>query len=190
MNLPASRCVVRLTEDAVTDLFRMKRKDPSILCAVFKKMLLLERSPLAGEPLLGALVGFRKLVVGDRHYRIVWRVKEEPGGSTVLEISEVWAVGVRSDSEVYEEMKERIAQLRTGGGPEAKPLADVISSMGRLFQDISVSEEPSPPSSRPAWLKHSLSEELRLSDEQIDGLSESEAKQLIMAKWSGQGPEY
>lgn len=87
-------------------------------------------------------------------------------------------------------MKERIAQLRTRGGPETKSLADVISSMGRLFQDISVSEEPSPPSSLPAWLKHALSEELRLSDEQIDGLSESEAKQLIMAKWSGQGPEY
>lgn len=87
-------------------------------------------------------------------------------------------------------MKERIAQLRTGGGPETKPLADVISSTGRLFQDISVSEEHSPPSSLPAWLKRALSEELRLSDEQIDGLSESEAKQLIMAKWSGQGPEY
>lgn len=187
MNLPDSHCVVRLTEDAVSDLFRLKKKDPSILRAVFKKMLLLERSPLAGEPLLGALVGFRKLVVGDRHYRIVWRVKEEPGGPTVLEISEVWAVGVRSDSEVYEEMKGRIAKLRSDGGPEIKPLADVISGMGRLFQDISVNEEPPPPSSLPEWLRRGLSEELNLSAEEIEGLSESEAKQLIMAKWSDQG---
>lgn len=72
MNQPQDRlCIVRLTEDAVSDLHRLHKKDPQIVRSVFKKMLLLEKSPEAGEPLLGALVGFRKLVVGDRDWRIV-----------------------------------------------------------------------------------------------------------------------
>ena len=67
-------CVVRLSEDAIADLHRLGKKDPHIVRTVFKKMLLLERSTNAGEPLLGALLGFRKLIVGDRDWRIVWRV--------------------------------------------------------------------------------------------------------------------
>ena len=71
MDSSSPRCRVRLTEDAVSDLYRLQKKDPRIVRDVFKKMLLLERAADAGEPLLGALVGFRKLVVGDRDYRIV-----------------------------------------------------------------------------------------------------------------------
>ena len=63
---PQRACVVRLTEDAVADLHRLGKKDPQIVRTVLKKMLLLERSTNAGEPLLGASIGFRKLVVGDR----------------------------------------------------------------------------------------------------------------------------
>jgi mRNA interferase RelE/StbE len=55
------------------------------------KMPLLERDPVAGEPLLGDLVGGRKLVVGDRARRVVWRVREPVPGHTVVEVAEVWA---------------------------------------------------------------------------------------------------
>ena len=83
---------VRLTDDAVEDLLRLKRKDPQIVRAVLKKMLLLARSPKAGEPLLGSLVGFRKLVVGNRDYRIIWRETRDVDQTPVLVIAEVWAV--------------------------------------------------------------------------------------------------
>ena len=117
---PQRACVVRLTEDAIADLHRLGKKDPEIVRAVFKKMLLLERSPDAGEPLLGALVGFRKLVVGDRHWRIVWRVTADTDGTPILDISEIWAVGARSDSEIYEELKARVARI--GDDPKLQPL--------------------------------------------------------------------
>jgi mRNA interferase RelE/StbE len=37
----------------MADLYRLQKKDPRILRDVFAQMLLLERSPNAGEPLLG-----------------------------------------------------------------------------------------------------------------------------------------
>ena len=87
----APRAVVRLTEDAIADLHRLHRKDPQIVRWAFKKMLLLERSVDAGEPLLGDLIGFRKLVVGDRDWRIVWRTTTDTVGATVIDVAEVWA---------------------------------------------------------------------------------------------------
>ncbi len=45
-------CRVRLTEDAVADLQRLEKKSPQIVRDVFAKMLLLEPSNQAGEPLL------------------------------------------------------------------------------------------------------------------------------------------
>ncbi|MGH3684006.1 MAG: type II toxin-antitoxin system RelE family toxin [Pseudonocardiaceae bacterium] len=47
-----------------------------------------------GSKLSGNLTTFRKLVVGDRGYRIVYRV--DPDGSVVV----VWVIGRRSDDEV------------------------------------------------------------------------------------------
>lgn len=187
MSLPPSDCVVRLTEDAVSDLYRLQRKEPRVVRAVFKKMLLLERSPLAGQPLLGALVGFRKLVVGNRHYRIVWRVTHEDSGTRVLEISEVWALGARSDAEVYEEMKARVATLRSEDRPELHSLADVIEKMGRLYEDLEAVREPVEPDTKPEWLTKALEVELHLSPDEIAELSEEEAKQRIMEYWSSKG---
>ncbi len=54
-----TRAYVRLIDPAVEDLARLVRLDPQVLRQVLKKLLLLERNPEAGEPLLGALVGFR-----------------------------------------------------------------------------------------------------------------------------------
>jgi mRNA interferase RelE/StbE len=82
---------VRLTEPAIDDLHALARKDPQIVRWCLKKMLLLERDPMAGEPLLGGLIGFRRLVVSDRHWRIVWRVVEDDASGTLVDIAEVWA---------------------------------------------------------------------------------------------------
>jgi len=62
--------------------------------------LLLERDADAGGPLLVQLVGWRKLTVGARDWRIVWRVTTDGAGVPTITIAEVWAVGARSDAQV------------------------------------------------------------------------------------------
>lgn len=179
---PGRRCVVRLTDGAVDDLRRLHKKDPRIVRAAFTKMLLLERSPDAGEPLLGPLVGFRKLVVGDRDWRIIWRVTRDADGTTVLEVSEVWAVGARADSEVYAELRERLERM--GDAPELRPLAAVVASMGRLYESTPVTPEPAPAPDLPPWLQTALRAELHLTDQEIAGLSPLGAQLLLTQHWS------
>ena len=101
MTQPNRQGKVRITDDAIGDLKRLMKRDPQIVRLLLRRMLLLERSPYAGKPLVGALIGFRKLVAGNRHYRIVWRVATDDGQTAILEIAEVWAAGIRSDGEVY-----------------------------------------------------------------------------------------
>lgn len=177
------RARVRLTDDAVSDLRRLQKKDPQIVREVFKKMLLLERSPHAGKPLLGTLVGFRKLVVGDRDYRIVWRETTDDAHLPVLDIAEIWAVGARADSEVYEEMTQRVNQLKQSGHPQARALTAVISDMGRLYGGVSASPEPAVVPDFPGWLVQALRENLQLSPESISRLSQDEAQQLLAKHW-------
>lgn len=177
-------CVVRLTEDAIEDLYRLGKKDPSIVRAVFKKMLLLERATDAGEPLLGALVGFRKLVVGDRDWRIVWRVSEDASGVPVLDVSEVWAVGARSDNEVYLELKARVDRM--GDDPKLQPLKDVITRMGRLYESVAAAAEPETEAIMSDWLVVALREQLNLDTKQISTLSEQSGQELLMRYWSSQ----
>lgn len=175
-------CIVRLTEDAVSDLHRLHMKDPQIVRAVFKKMLLLENSPEAGEPLLGALVGFRKLVVGDRDWRIVWRITEDASGMTILDISEIWAVGARSDGEVYDELTSRVARM--GNSPKIRPLKDVIIQMCRLYESVEATAEPARAPSLPEWMISALKDQLHLSDREIFGLTEQQGQEQLMAYWS------
>lgn len=175
-------CIVRLTEDAVSDLYRLHKKDPQIVRAVFKKMLLLEKSPEAGEPLLGALVGFRKLVVGDRDWRIVWRITEDASGMPILDISEIWAVGARSDGEVYEELTSRVARM--GNNPKIRPLKDVIVQMGRLYESVEATAEPDRAPSLPEWMISALKDQLQLSDREILGLTEQQGQERLMTYWS------
>ena len=66
---PQPAAYVRLTEPALNDLQGLARAAPLALKWPLKKMLLLERDPNAGDPLLGGLIGWRKLVVGDRDWR-------------------------------------------------------------------------------------------------------------------------
>lgn len=183
MKQPQKRlCIVRLTEDAVADLYRLRKKDPSILRAVFKKMLLLEHSPTAGEPLLGALVGFRKLVVGDRDWRIVWRITVDATGTPILDISEVWAVGARSDGAVYDELTSRVARM--GDDPKIQPLKDVIIQMGRLYESVEATAEPSRTPRIPGWMETALKDQLHLSAQDISTLTEPQAQKLLMEHWS------
>jgi mRNA interferase RelE/StbE len=143
------RAFVRLTEAAVEDLRALNRLDPQIVRWALKKMLLLERDPMAGEPLVGHLIGFRKLIVSNRTWRIIWRVTTDDVGRTVVDIAEVWAVGARSDGDVYAEMRERLA--RAGSAPHLLSLRAAVDELARATWDVAPAIEPEP-SELPEWL--------------------------------------
>jgi mRNA interferase RelE/StbE len=134
-------------------------------------MLLLERNPEAGEPLVGNLVGFRKLTVGDRDWRIVWRVTHEASGRVVVNIAEVWAAGARADAKVYAEMTARIASLPAG--PTTEALSDFVERLAIV--GIVARPEPASPAELPSWLSRNLRDLVGLTTETIDGLTLEEA---------------
>ncbi len=165
---------VVFTEPALEDLRRFQASAPSVLPLLLKKLLLLERNPYAGEPLLGCLIGYRKIVVGNRHWRIVWRVIEDASGETTIEIAEVWAVGARADSEVYSEVRKRIEKL--GSTPETVAIA---STVARLSRGVDVIERPDPVEDPvPTWLSVRLTEQVGLTAMQISQMSGEQAMKL------------
>lgn len=93
--------VVRLLPEARDDIAGL---DGSVRRLVFKKLMQLRTSPQQqGKPLGGELTGLRKLVVGDRQYRIVFEV--EASGDVAV----VWVIAGRADGECYELAKARLA---------------------------------------------------------------------------------
>ena len=97
---------VKLLPEAVDDLKALDGSARTIVLAGIKK---LRTDPaLRGEPLgsksSGNLTGWRKLVVGNRTYRIVYQVHED--GTVAV----VWVIGNRSDNEVYDEAMARLTR--------------------------------------------------------------------------------
>lgn len=143
---PSSGAEVWLTDPAVADLHRL---DGAPLVWALKKMLLLETDPQAGKPLLGSLIGYRKLVVGNRDWRIVWRVLSDERGALTIEVAEVWAVGARSDGEVYAEMTERVSSL--GDSPVRRSLSAILDEQGLQATPVTLAQSRPEP-----WLVERL----------------------------------
>ena len=176
----AQRTVVRFTDAAVSDLELLARKgDPQVVRWALKKCLLLERDPEAGEALRGPLIGYRKIVVGDRDWRVVWRVTHDDSGRPVVDVAEVWAVGARSDSEVYAEMETRVASLPVS--PATVPLAEAIARLGKISQGLAgASAEPEPPDDQavPGWLVHVLTNVVGMPRAEVQRLTADQAKDV------------
>lgn len=167
---PGQPAEVWLTDPAVEDL---RRLDGAVLVWALKKMLLLESNPRAGEPLLGRLIGYRKLVVRHRDWRIVWRTTTNDRGGVVIEIAEVWAVGARADSEVYAEMARRVAMMVAQ--PAKRPLAHVVEALGKAAKGVT----PRPPYELPPtpepWLVDLLVRTVGLERATVEAMTVEEA---------------
>ena len=106
---------VELIDEAVDDLVRYAKSGN--LLQFLKKLLRLEEvGNDAGLPLGRDLAGWRKIVVGDRNWRILFTMNRDETAATV------WVIGDRRDSECYEEAQRRLAALGAGG-PHAASLA-------------------------------------------------------------------
>lgn len=169
----ADRVVVRLIEPAFDDLRALLRLDPQIVRWAVKKMLLLERNPEAGAELHGMLIGWRKLTVSNRDWRIIWRVTSDESGTVVVDVAEVWAVGARADSEVYEEMRSRVATLPAA--PKTVALAEVIERLGKAATGLSATPEPATADPVPDWLINRLTHQVGLAPDTVARMSLQEA---------------
>jgi mRNA interferase RelE/StbE len=156
---------IRFTNDAIDDL---RRLGPEIVPKILKKILILETNTQAGQPLGGELTGFRKLVVGDNTWRIVYRVE-----AGVVEICEIWAVGARADAEVY---AEAIARVRAAAAtrPALAALAQVIERLGRLAEGVHVTTS-SPAEPVPDWLADRLIYTVRVPREEVAAMDLQQA---------------
>jgi mRNA interferase RelE/StbE len=78
---------VELLDDAVVDLAR--QAESGKLKLFFKKLLEIgQKGAEAGEPLGRDLVGWRKITVGNRNWRIVFRVDRDEAVATICVISD------------------------------------------------------------------------------------------------------
>jgi mRNA interferase RelE/StbE len=152
---------VRFLDPAVEDLQRLS---PDVVKRVLKKVLLLEHNPQAGAPLGGPLTGYRKLVVGNRDWRVVYR--ETADGD--VEVCEIWAIGARADEEVYREAAARVATMVPG--PTAHALAQVLARLGQA--PPAEAPEPLPP-----WLIDRLVHTAGLPAPEVAKMTPDEALQ-------------
>lgn len=111
---------VELLDDAVVDLAR--QAESGKLKLFFKKLLEIEQKGSdAGEPLGRDLVGWRKITVGNRNWRIVFRVDRDEAIATVC------VIGDREDGICYEEAKRRADRAQDNDA------ASLAESMMTLF---------------------------------------------------------
>lgn len=163
---------IQFTAAAIDDL---RRVGPDAVPKVLKKVLLLEENPEAGHPLGGELTGFRKLVVGRNTWRIVYRVDDNKN----ICICEVWAVGARSDAEVYAEATARVNSAQRLK-PELVELSKVIEQLGRLTGDAVVEKKASR-QPVPDWLSERLIFTAGMRPEEVAALDLEEAVDLWTA---------
>jgi mRNA interferase RelE/StbE len=110
---------VELIDEAVGDLAGFAESGK--LKQFFKKLIEIEaHGSKAGESLGRQLVGFRKLTVGNRNWRIVFRVDADETVATVC------VVGDREDAACYEEAKRRAAAVKDA---DAMSLAESMMSV-------------------------------------------------------------
>lgn len=105
---------VELLDEAVVDLAGLVEGGHQK--QFFRKLLYIEEhGSKAGEPLMRELAGWRKVIVGNRDWRIVFRVDNDERVATVC------VIGNREDGECYEEAKRRADDAENA---EASSLAE------------------------------------------------------------------
>ena len=96
---------VELIDEAIVDLADLA--ESGNLKLFLKKLLEIEANgSKAGEPLGRGLVGWRKITVGNRNWRIVFRVDEDET------VAMVCVIGDREDAACYEEAERRVQQIK------------------------------------------------------------------------------
>src|SRR6266487_3523557 len=114
---------VELIAEAVEDLIR--HAETGNLALFLKKLIRLEEvGKDAGLPLGGGLTGWRKIVVGDRNWRIIFTTDPQERVATV------WVIGDRDDAACYEAAQRRVRAFGKAH-PQAASLAAVMFQLSQ-----------------------------------------------------------
>ncbi len=109
---------VELIDEAVEDLARYA--ETGNLPLFLRRLLRLEEvGKDAGLPLGAGLTGWRKIVVGDRNWRIIFTMNHAETVATV------WVIGDRDDAACYQSAYRRVQALASSQ-PHAASLASVM----------------------------------------------------------------
>ena len=114
---------VELTEDAEADLEHLATS--GMIKAFLAKLIKLEEDGVqVGRPLGRGLTNWRKIVVGDRQWRIVFLTDSDETVATV------WVMRDRDDEECYREAERRLKRAEAQSPATrslAAALADIIA---------------------------------------------------------------
>ena len=109
---------VEFSDAAAADLLGYRHHEA--LPLILKKLLRLEQEGAAvGLPLSRDLSGWRKIVVGNRDWRILFRMNYDNTVATV------YVIGDHADDAVYDEAQQRVRSLLSSNEP-AQSLAAVL----------------------------------------------------------------
>jgi mRNA interferase RelE/StbE len=113
---------VELIDEAVVDLADLA--EGGNLKQFFRELVEIEANgSQAGEPLGQNLVGWRKITVGNRNWRIVFRVNDDETVATIC------VVGDREDAACYEEAQRRAEQVKDADATSlAASMMDLIGT--------------------------------------------------------------
>lgn len=118
---------VELIDEAVEDLARYAETD--VFPRLLAKLIRLEEvGKDAGQPLGRDLTGWRKIVVGDRDWRIIFTMNRDET------IATVWVIGDRADAACYEEAQRRVQALAKDQ-PHAASLAATMFQLSQARKD-------------------------------------------------------
>jgi mRNA interferase RelE/StbE len=110
---------VQLIDDALADLEKLAESGKKK--AFLKKLLEIEQKGSAAGVALGRdLAGWRKITVGDRNWRIIFRVNPEETVATVC------VIGDREDEACYEEAQKRAEDVEDA---DAMSLAEAMMEL-------------------------------------------------------------
>lgn len=149
-------------DDALDDL---RRVGPSNVPPILAKLEILETNPEAGAPLGGVLTGYRKLVVGNNTWRIVYRIQND-----AVVVCEIWVIGARSEGAVYAEAAKRAAEITD---PKMLSLKDVIARLGKSLGHQN--QEAPQEDLVPEWLAERLIHTAKVPREKVAALTGVEA---------------
>ncbi|MGH3438402.1 MAG: type II toxin-antitoxin system RelE family toxin [Sciscionella sp.] len=111
---------VLLTDDAREDLHSLDGSERRLVLKALAKLRIdpAKRGAPLGRRSSGNLTSFRKLVVGDRAYRVIYRVERD--GTVVV----VWVIAQRADDECYELAIARLNLRKSDVAQEMTALLD------------------------------------------------------------------
>jgi mRNA interferase RelE/StbE len=85
----------------------------------------------------------------------------------------VWAVGARSDGEVYAEMERRVASL--GATPVRRSLEAIVGELGKVAKGIEVTPVAAVPAAPEPWLVERLVHTAGLRHDEVLAMTSEQA---------------